>query len=237
MEEWGYFQRALKDFTREAASGGAIRHLADLGYTVKQIAEQLDFPTPYEEVRRAVWEHYLKKGIILPEEPGSGRPREKAVYVREYDQFGKASFRRVTETEGGEAGAVERWKETSVDYGEGSAEELSALLRGKIGENGEAASYVSCDFGLMAETSPRRYQAALSSMGERQRQYVLGLPWERRRVYHRLDGRMTEILLCLCGAGEYEGECFFLRTREKVSLCGGNPFDKDAQSGGMSYGA
>ena len=45
MAEQEYFKNALSDFTYEAASGGAIRHLADLGYTVKQICEQLSFPT------------------------------------------------------------------------------------------------------------------------------------------------------------------------------------------------
>ena len=56
MQEHSYFQKALADFTQEAASGGAIRHLADMGYTVKQIMERLDFPTPYERVQKAVWE-------------------------------------------------------------------------------------------------------------------------------------------------------------------------------------
>lgn len=48
MAEQEYFKSALSDFTYEAASGGAIRHLADLGYTVKQISGQLSFPTPLD---------------------------------------------------------------------------------------------------------------------------------------------------------------------------------------------
>lgn len=35
-----YFQNALSNFTHEVASGGAIRHLAEPGYTVKQITEK-----------------------------------------------------------------------------------------------------------------------------------------------------------------------------------------------------
>ena len=73
MGEHGYFQKALADFTYEAASGGAIRHLADMGYTVKQIAAKLDFPTPYERVQKGVWERLLETGVILTEEPGGGR--------------------------------------------------------------------------------------------------------------------------------------------------------------------
>ena len=58
-----YFQKALSDFTYNAASGGAIRHLTDVGYTVKQIMEELAFPTPYERVQKGVWERLIETGI------------------------------------------------------------------------------------------------------------------------------------------------------------------------------
>ena len=32
-----YLKKALSDFTFDVASGGAIRHLADRGYTVQEI--------------------------------------------------------------------------------------------------------------------------------------------------------------------------------------------------------
>lgn len=41
MEEQKYFKQAISNFTYEAACGGAIRHLADLGYSVRKIMEQL----------------------------------------------------------------------------------------------------------------------------------------------------------------------------------------------------
>ena len=71
MGENRYFQKALADFVHEAAYGGAVRHLADRGYTAKQITDRLDFPAPYEKVRQAVWEHLADTGVILLEEPGS----------------------------------------------------------------------------------------------------------------------------------------------------------------------
>ena len=89
--EQTYFQRALSDFVYDVASGGAIRHLADLGYTVKQIQEKLAFPTPYERIRNTVWKHLLDTGVIFRENPAGAE--EKVEYVREYNQ---ASFRRVT---------------------------------------------------------------------------------------------------------------------------------------------
>ena len=94
MVEQTYFQKALSDFVYDVASGGAIRHLTDLGYTVKQIQERLDYPTPYERIQKTVWRHLLDTGVIASEQ--QTETREKVEYVREYDSYGKASFRRVT---------------------------------------------------------------------------------------------------------------------------------------------
>ena len=97
--EQTYFQRALSDFVYDVASAGAIRHLADLGCTVKQIQERLDFPTPYERIQRTVWKHLTDTGVIFPERPEQGKTGEKVEYVREYDSYGRASFRRVVVAE------------------------------------------------------------------------------------------------------------------------------------------
>lgn len=91
--EQTYFQRALSDFVYDVASGGAIRHMADMGYTVRQIQEKLDFPTPYERIQKTVWKHLTDTGVIFPEK--LAQTREKVEYVREYDSYGRASFRRV----------------------------------------------------------------------------------------------------------------------------------------------
>lgn len=230
MQEYGYFQKALADFTYEAASGGAVRHLADMGYTVKQIAEQLDFPAPYERIQKGVWERFLETGVILTEEPGSGgmgqegdkhlqQRREtgrKAKYVREYDQYGKASFRRVEEVQEEEAAIC--WKEAAWEAGENQMDKFSRRLWKKRQENGESRSYMSCEFGLISLRNPAEYEAMLHVLQERHREYLTGLPWERRRVYHRLDSRMMEILLRLCEEGMYRGECFFMDSRDKIII-------------------
>lgn len=215
MQQNKYFQKALSDFTYEAASGGAIRHLASLGYTVKQITEELAFPTPFARVQQEVWKCLVDGEIILLEEPGSGGQKAKVSYVREYDKFGRAAFRQVVEE--AESRTVAEWKEYR-ETGAGAA----ALLRALTEKNGEAGSYASLDFGLTAAKNPGRYEAQLQAMGERGREYVSGLPWERRRVYHRLDLRMREILEGLCETGLYQGECFFLETQEKLLLAPGS---------------
>ncbi len=229
MQEYGYFQKALADFTYEAASGGAIRHLADMGYTVKQIAAQLDFPAPYERIQKGVWERLIETGVILTAEPGSGGrqgvdkyPQQtggtgrKAKYVQEYDQYGKASFRRVEEVQEEEAAVC--WKECAWEAGRNRMEEFSQRLWRKKQENGESRSYMSCEFGLISLRNPKEYEVMLHVLQERQREYLIGLPWERRRVYHRLDSRMMEILLRLCEEGMYRGECFFMESKDKIII-------------------
>lgn len=97
--EHQYFHQALADFAGDMAYGGAIRHFADLGYTVEQIVKELDYPISRERAGAAVWQYYLAKGIILLEEPQADPLIEKVSYVREYGKYGAVHFRRVVEKE------------------------------------------------------------------------------------------------------------------------------------------
>lgn len=213
MREGSCFQNALADFTHEAASGGAIRHLADLGYTVEEIREELAFPTSCGKVQSTVWRHLSDTGVILSEEPGSGQASPKAVYVREYDSYGRPSFRRVPAAGDERRSGEGVWRDMTEE-----AEKLPALLREKIAENGEEYSYASCDFGVIAAGEPERLREMLQFLERRQRAYIEGLPWEKRRVFHRLLPPMADIVLRLHGAGMYEGICYFLKTRERMLL-------------------
>ena len=216
MGENRYFQKALSDFMYESASGGAIRHLADSGYTVRRIVENLDFPTPYERVQKAVWEHLIRQGTILLEKPGRSAQKESVSYVREYDQYGKASFRRIVVQEEGEK--VTDWSIKALGSNEWTAEDLAVLLRHKRDANGQERACVSFDFGLASRKEPEKYEAMLSALEEDQREYVSGLPWEGRRVYHKLNFRGMEMLIQLYEAGQYQGECYFLKTREILQI-------------------
>lgn len=90
------FNKALGNFINDAATGGAVRHLADLGYSISQISEELSYPISKERIAQYMWEHFLNIGKISLDEP---QPvHEKASFVKEQDEFGRISFRRVTET-------------------------------------------------------------------------------------------------------------------------------------------
>lgn len=213
MSEQSFFRNALSNFTHEAASGGSIRHLTDLGYTVKQISEQISFPTPTERIRRQVWERLVETEVILTETPGL-RIHEKVDYVREYDEYGKASFRRVavpiTEQ------TVTHWKEFVVKSHE--TEKFRKISEKKVSENGASHSYAACEFGILMRQEPAHFQKLLGVLNGKQREYIEGLPWEPKSVYHRLNSRMLEILLQLSAEGFWRGECYFLKTGERVRM-------------------
>lgn len=229
------FQNALSDFTFEAACGGAIRHLADSGFTAKQIMERLDYPISGERLQKALYKHLYDTCVILEKSPEEEFPEAKPEYVLEYNSYGKTSYRRKS-TEGakgsmsGSAGAV--WKEIvykplaglseriSKDKSEGSAGysgrgvELSAFLTKKCGQRKDEAVYISCDFGIPDSEAAK----GISLLNGRQQEYLEGILWPRHRVYHKLDHRMKEILCSLYEQHAYEGICYFLLRKEKLSL-------------------
>ncbi len=85
-EENREFQSALSNFTHEVASAGAIRHLADLGYTPEEIQKRLDYPTPLPRILETLEQYELDK-----QKKAQGTAYE---IVREFDAFGKPSYRR-----------------------------------------------------------------------------------------------------------------------------------------------
>lgn len=214
MSEQDFFRNALSDFTFEAASGGAIRHLADLGYTVRQISEKLTYPTPYERVRGAVWQRLLDTKVVLTQKPGSGKEQTKAEYTIEHDKYGRTSFRLARTGE--KDAEVIHWKERT--YRRGTDGNLAEYLAGLCERSGCESTYLSCEFGVWQRSDTEKFAAAMQVLNERQREYITGLPWENRVCYHRLDQRMREIAVRLYEAGQYQGTCFLLKTAETVRI-------------------
>ena len=216
MGEQDYFRNALSDFTYEAASGGAIRHLADLGYTARQICGKLTYPTPYERVRRTLWQHLNDSGVGLTREPGDGLQSAKPSYRVAHDRFGRASFCMERQAEAAGGGGVLSLRERR--YSAETCGDLAAYLDRECGLGGEEKAYVSCDFGLHDRREDGTYEAQLQALNTRQREYIEGLLWEDRICYHRLDRRMREIVARLYAQGLYHGYCYFLIQREKVAV-------------------
>ena len=63
----GEFDKALSNYIKDFANGGAIRHFVELGYNVVEIKSSLDFPMSIEDVSSVVWEEYIyqdKEGFM-----------------------------------------------------------------------------------------------------------------------------------------------------------------------------
>ena len=171
-----YFKQALSDFTLDFASGGAIRVMADKGYTVRQIKERLDFPLSLEKVKEIVWKHYVDSGVILLKEPGNfsnrnnadGKTAEKTVsgkkrvtYEKVQDRYGRISFKQVV------------------------ADEEAADASPK--------EYIACDFGKKIYQDRRAFEKSLEVLNEEDREYILDLPWPLTTVWHVKNERMERI--------------------------------------------
>lgn len=214
MAENEYFKQALSSFAMDMASGGAIKHLTNQGYTVQQIVNKLDFPTPYEKVQELVWKQMIENGCLLLEEPGNGTEHEKVDYIQETDSLGRKSFRKVVVS--CENDTRIHWKEWNYTWK--SEDSFRAFLDERCVKNGEQDSYVRCDFGLRKYRDPKGYERIIQKLTAQQKEYILGLPWELRPVYHQLNLRMREIVATLYAAGEFHGCLYFRKTREKITL-------------------
>ena len=214
MAENEYFKQALSSFAMDMASGGAIKHLTNQGYTVQQIVNKLDFPTPYEKVQELVWKQLIENGCLLLEEPGNGTEHEKVDYIQETDSLGRKSFRKVVVS--CENDTRIHWKEWNYTWK--SEDSFRAFLDERCVKNGEQDSYVRCDFGLRKYRDPKGYERTIQKLTAQQKEYILGLPWELRPVYHQLNLRMREIVATLYVAGEFHGCLYFRKTREKITL-------------------
>lgn len=172
-----YFQDALSDFIHDAASGRAIRHLVDAGYTTTQIMKELDYPTPFAKIQRTVTKYLKETGIVLEELPATSADL-RLIRLNDMPQDGRFSF----------------------------------LARQTICD-GEENSYISCPFGITGGQTAQ----ALSILTAREREYLDGIAWEEKVMYHRLNRRMLEI-----GAqiAPYTNEIhfFFLKSKLRVGI-------------------
>ncbi|MCR5502877.1 MAG: hypothetical protein K6F53_07700 [Lachnospiraceae bacterium] len=135
MQENSYFGKALANFTREAAYAAAVRHLAEEEYSLRDILDTLTYPAPEEAVRRIAFEHLLKTGYLLEEEPESSVREADEEFVLEEGKYGKKSYRRVVKDKGGDTFSSEDY--FPCDFGLLDEEKLSRILESLPGTERE----------------------------------------------------------------------------------------------------
>lgn len=244
MDETNYFRNALSGFTTEVACGGAVRHLTDIGYTLDQIVDRLDYPAPRAKVQRIMMEYLYESRVLLREEPSEKLFAAQAQFVQEQDAYGRRSMRKTyvdynsqtnvtdapnsTRMSGREKAAQTQgilWKESIYDPRRDG--KLTELLHRKCEKNGETYSYISCPFGetkndlnSQSEQNTGKIVAEekIGCLNGRQKEYLRGIHWEQPVLYHRLNRRMLEIISKLYEAGVYGGVCYFLSGQEKITI-------------------
>jgi hypothetical protein len=222
MDEKNIFREALSNFTFDVASGGAIEHLAELGYSPQEIQNMLDFPTPYGRVQDAYWKYLRKKKIVVEEKSELEEKQEKVSFVTEYDAYGHKSFRRVVEYEQNQTAPPDFDQFRTISYRlevHGNfASFLNEYCCGGKADECAGTAYVSCDFGLRMKRAPEEYEAFLKPLGEEQRRYLEGIPWVRKTVWHQLNQRMVGILAALYEKSSYHGTILLLTKKEQINF-------------------
>ncbi len=72
-----YFNEALSGFAHDIASGAAIRHLIDKGYSITRIMDSLTYPTPRERVEKTALRYMLDSGILLERAENNDKNTDK----------------------------------------------------------------------------------------------------------------------------------------------------------------
>ncbi len=163
------FNKALDNFTFNMAGRGAVRHLFNLGMSAAEIHDELLYPVPAEKIREEIWAYLLENGVILLDEPDEDHKTVRYEFVKETNEYGRVSFRRV---------------EKSMDEGDA------------VGGNQDrkAPGYIKVEFGKLQYKEPEEFERKLMKLERCDRDYVTDLPWPLQPVWHRQDERIERIM-------------------------------------------
>lgn len=200
------FQQVLSHFMHEFANGDVIKKYAEQGYSISEIQEHLDFPTPSDQVRKIAWDHLLVTNQILLSEPGS-EENERYEFVKDISSYGKVSFRKVTIKEDN----CISW--TVMDCEKSKLEDYLA--------GSENVIYAQISFGLLRCQDPEQFQKILKALSGKEADLIDSFFVERKCVYYRLNRRMARILKRLMEVDLYHGK-LFLQERRKNGKSKGN---------------
>lgn len=88
-----YFNEALGNFISEYAYKEQARHLYNLGYSLKEIKDRLDYPVSLSALKDYLWEYLVSSKQIVYKREDIPEGSSKQEYVQEYDAYGRKSFR------------------------------------------------------------------------------------------------------------------------------------------------
>ena len=118
------FGRALRNFVNDFACGDDIRHLADRGYTVDEIAKEIDYPLMKDKIAEIVWKHYIDTRRICLEPPEDADYIEKTTYEKVQGEYGRMSMKKVVTRI-----PVEHKEYIECDYGRRIYKDKDAFMR------------------------------------------------------------------------------------------------------------
>lgn len=85
-----------------------------------------------------------------------------------------------------------------------------AQLNKRCLQNGIENSYIMLEFNLENKDTLKM----LSKLDNRQRDYIIGIFGSHKKIYHRINFTIREILYSLYGVEGFRAECCFLKTKE-----------------------
>lgn len=90
-------------------------------------------------------------------------------------------------------------------------EKIPQALVSCVEEYGEEKVYMECPFGQWRKDDEPKLHQVIACLTSREQEYILGIPWEKNVMYHRINSRMREIATKLVLHTEEEWRFYVLR--------------------------
>ena len=201
------FDKSLNRFIREFGYGDAVMHLADKGYTLRQIKERIGARLPEEYLCEKMIKSYVEHGRALLEEPGSFH-REKTTMVKDLGEFGRVSFRQVKEI-------IEEPRIEFAPYQWGETDREAEGLTGNLRRLKERWALAGAGIYASFLITKSRLSLWETSLSERQTDFLRCFCYLNKEIYLLVDERVLEILKIMLEKHIYQGTIYFLREEEK----------------------
>lgn len=103
---------------------------------------------------------------------------------------------------------------TKISQNKLRKDKFLSQLNKKCLENGVENSYIMLEFNF----DDKDTQDMLSKLDNRQQDYIRGIFGSHKKIYHRINFTIREILYSLYGVEGFRAQCCFLKTEEIVNI-------------------